>query len=113
LALNTDVVTHRAAMQIAPIEGGATFEQNQTIRFQIRSGDFIDSGSVMFAIQYKQTTANGAANANLVCPANGLICLFSRLTIYSSTSTVIEDIHARSCRRCSLACNHLLCIYTW
>jgi hypothetical protein len=66
-----DVVTHGAAMQIVPIEGGATFEQNQTIRFQIRSGDFIDSGSVMFAIQYKQTTANGAANANLVRPASG------------------------------------------
>jgi hypothetical protein len=42
----SDVVTHRAAMQIAPIEGGVTFAQNQTIRFQIRSGDFIDPGSV-------------------------------------------------------------------
>jgi hypothetical protein len=89
----SDVVTHRAAMQIAPIEGGATFEQNQTIRFRIRSGDFIDPGSVMFAMQYKQTTINGVASAHHVRPANGLSCLFSRLTIYSSTGTVIEDIN--------------------
>jgi hypothetical protein len=89
----SDVVTHRASMQIAPIEGGSDFEQNQTIRFRVRSGDFIDPSSIMFAMQYKQTTVNGAAGADFVRPANGMGCLFSRLTIYSSTGTVIEDIN--------------------
>ena len=92
LPSESDVVTHRASMQIAPIEGGSDFQQNQVIRFRIRSGDFIDPSTVQLAMEYQQSTANGAAGADFARPANGMGCLFSRLTIYSGTGTVIEDI---------------------
>ena len=63
LPSESDVVTHPASMQIAPIEGGSDFQQNQVIRFRIRSGDFIDPSTVQLAMEYQQTTANGAAGA--------------------------------------------------
>ena len=102
LGKSSDVIKERRSMKIAVEQGAAKYEQNDTIRFKI-GGDFIDSESLYFTCEYKQSvvngragtdesTAGGPAHADLARPPNGIAGLIQEVRIRSGTGVELETI---------------------
>ena len=73
LGKSSDVIKERRSMKIAVEQGAAKYEQNDTIRFKI-GGDFIDSESLYFTCEYKQSVLNGGSADTSGGPASTDTC---------------------------------------
>ena len=99
LGKSSDVIKERRSMKIAVEQGAAKYEQNDTIRFKI-GGDFIDSESLYFTCEYKQSVVNGGsantsggpASTDTCRPPNGIAGLIQEVRIRSGTGVELETI---------------------